>query len=135
VLSRSPKYQPERSAIRDWNLIEDEETRYHSFAIPGILKVVSSHSKLECTRLLRAIVNLYINVRLQRQGVTAHWSRERKLLINYVRKENWEWQIELLDVARAYLHFENRDKHDALMIIGGTIVRFDSQIEQVKRSI
>lgn len=133
--ARSPQYQPEKTAIRDWNLVEDEDARYHTYEIPGILKVVSAQSKKECTRLLRAVVNLYINVRLQRQGVTNHWNRERKLLINYVRKENWEWQIELLDVARAYAQFEKREEHDALITIGGSIVRFDSQIDQVNRSI
>lgn len=135
MLAERPKQEHAKSAIRDWHLVEDEESRYHSFDIPGILKVVSEHNRDECTRLLRAIVNLYIQVRLKRQGVSAHWSRERKLLINYVRKEPWEWQIELLDVARAYQHFEHREEHRALISIGGSIVRFDSQIEQINRSI
>lgn len=127
--------QVEKCAIKEWHLIEDETAKYHTYEVPGILKVVSAHSKTECTRLLRAIVNLYINVRLQRQGVTMHWSRERKLLINYVKKENWQWQIELLDVAKAYLHFESRDEHRALIVIGGSIIRFDSQIDQIDRKI
>ena len=78
---------------------------------------------------------MYINIRLQRQGVTNHWSRERKLLINYLKKEHWQWQVELLDVAKAYNKFENRDHHNAILLISGSIVRFDSQIIQVNRSI
>ncbi len=115
--------------------MEDENAKHYTFEIPAILKIVSEQSKAECTRLLRAIVNMYINVRLQRQGVTNHWSRERKLLINYLRKEPWQWQVELLDIAIAYLHFEHRDHHEAILVISGSILRFDSQITQINRII
>ena len=124
-----------KCAIRDWQFVEDDTTKFHTYEVAGILKIVSEQSKSECLRLLRSIVNMYINVRLQRQGVTNHWSRERKLLINYVKKEPWQWQVELLDVAKAYANFENREEHWALITIGGSIVRFDSQIEQINRNI
>jgi hypothetical protein len=127
--------QPARSAIRDWQLQEADNSRYTSYFLPGILKVVSKDGKEECFRLLRAIVNLYINSRLQRQGVTRHWKRERKLVINYLRKEDWEWRVELLDVARAYHHFENREKHLALIEIAGSIIRFESGISQINLTI
>ncbi|MDZ7849105.1 MAG: hypothetical protein U5L96_21620 [Owenweeksia sp.] len=75
-----------KTAIRHWDLIEDEQARYPTLRIPGILSLVSEVDIAECKKLLRNLVNLYINAKLQRQGVTHHWKRERKLLINYVRK-------------------------------------------------
>ena len=127
--------QPERTAIRDWQLMEDENARYPTYLVPGILRVVSREGEYECRHLLRTIVNLYINARLQRQGVTRYWKRERSLLINYLRKEDWEWRVELLDVARAYYHFEQRDQHRALIEIAGSIIRFESGISQINLTI
>ena len=133
-----PKLRPIdvfKPAIRDWQLVEDESARYPSLRIPGILTLVSEVDIEECKKLLRAVVNLYLNAKLQRQGVVQHWQRERKLHINYVRKEEWEWRIELLDVARAYFHYENRPEYKAQIEISGSIVRFESKISSSYRRI
>lgn len=134
-MKQARAFNDDKSAIANWELVEDQDARFPTLAIPGILSLTSEVDTEECKKLLRAVVNSYINVKLHRQGIKLHWQRERKLLINYVKKENWEWQIELLDVARAYLHYPQRAQHRALLQISGNILRFDSEINSQYREL
>ncbi len=135
MISKASPYYSDKLSISDWELEEKEGSRYPTIVVPGIITITSREGLEECKVLLRAVVNTYIRVKLMRQGVTQHWQRERQLLIKYAKKEDWEWRIELLDVAKAYAHFENRPQHRALVEISGSIVRFESNITSQYRHL
>lgn len=127
-MKRAKAFSDTKTAIAHWEVVEDQDSRFPRIYIPGILSITSEEGVEECRQLLRAVVNTFINVKLHRQGVKYHWQRERKLIINYVKKEDWEWKVELLDMAKAYQHYPQRAKHIAILEISGNILRFDSRI-------
>ncbi len=117
-----------RTSISDWKLEEPEIADHPTLFIQNILTVKSEYGLDECKTLLRAIINSYLNFRQQRQPLDENRARERKLIINYIKKEDWEWRLELSEITRHYQMYEGRNPHKALIEIQGRVFKFESEI-------
>ena len=117
-----------KTSISNWKLEQPEEAGYSTLFIKNILTVKSEHGLEECKKLIRAVINTYLNLELHRNPIDENRNRMRKLLINYNKKEDWEWRLELSEVARLYQMYEGRHQHKALMEIQGRVFKFESQI-------
>ncbi len=118
----------DRTAIADWELTQPDDSDYSTLVIKNILTVKSEYSLDECKKLIRAVINTYLNVEQQRNNIDQNRSRERKLLINYNKKEDWKWRLELSEITRHYQMYEGREVHKALIEIQGRVFKFESQI-------
>ncbi len=115
-------------SIRDWELLRSDTTEYCCVEVEGVLKIYSEEGYEECLRLLRAIVNTFINIRIYRDGMQAHYRRERRLWINYYKQQQWEWRCELEDLAHLYYRYEGRPQHPAQVVFYDSPLRFDSKL-------
>ncbi len=117
-----------KTSISDWKLEEPDLADYPTLFIRNILTVKSKYGLEECKRLLRAVVNTYLNLEQHRHPLDENRERERKLIINYVKKEDWEWRMELSETTRLYQMYEGRLPHKALIEIQGRVFKFESDI-------
>ena len=127
MIKAKPK-DAETTAIADWELTQPDDANYITLVIKDILTVKSEYNLEECKKLVRAIINSYLNLEQQRNNIDQNRSRERKLLINYNKKEDWKWRLELSEIARLYQMYEGREMHKALIEIQGRVFKFESQI-------
>lgn len=132
MIKQPRKDQQESSCIKDWNLTEEFRGEYFYLEVEGILKICSEENAEECRKLLRAVINTWINLELARSGVPASYTeqrkRERLLLINRLRRDQWEWCWMLQEVANLYHQYEARPKHPAVLSIMGNRWRFESKL-------
>jgi len=115
-------------SIRDWELKRNDTMEYCKIEVPGILQIFSEEEHEECLKLLKAIVNSFINLRIQRDGLQHHYQRERKLWINYHKKQDWEWRCELEDITHLYYRYEGRSQHFAQAFFYNNPIRFESKL-------
>lgn len=119
----------ETLSIRNWELKREDTAEYCRLEVPGVLQIFSEEGYEECVKLLRAIVNSFVNLRIQRDGLQHHYQRERKLWINYHKKQAWEWRCELEDITHLYYRYEGRAQHRAQAFFYSTPIRFESKLQ------
>lgn len=117
-----------KTSISDWLLQEPDVYEHATYFIKDILTVKSERGHEECRKLLRAVINTYLNIELYKHPLDENRERERKLLINYQKLEDWEWRLELSQATRLYQMYEGRNTHHALIEIQGRVFKFESQI-------
>lgn len=133
MIQEHTKDQESKSCIKDWELREEFRGAHFHLEVDGILQIVSEVDAEECRKLLRAVVQTWINLQLARSGVPAAYTeqrkRERLLLINRARKDQWEWCWILQEAANLYNQYEGREAHQAILVIMGNRWRFESSLK------
>lgn len=135
MIRQRPKYFESDVRMKDWHINEDllGDGRY-MLSVSCILQVYSTENFEECRKVLRAVVNTWINLKLARDGIDHRnkelWKRERNLLINYYPLADFQWGFRLQEAANAYNQFEGRQPHKAMLVIQGNTWKFETSLKK-----
>ena len=101
-------------SIKNWELIESSTDQYQTLTVSGIISIHSEVSLAECKGFLRVVARKFIRQYLKESGVLPNhpnYSRERNLVINYVRFEFDQWQRRLQPIIKAYRDVSTKPEH------------------------
>lgn len=94
----------------------------------GVIYITSPVSHEECRKLLRALVNTWINVKLHQKGISQeNYKSERHNLIHDYILHDWQWHYALEDMAHLYKAYEGRPQHSATADFTGNKVSFNGE--------
>lgn len=118
--------QPEgKISIANFKLTEVESAPYPTLQLNGICFVASKESYGSARNLFRAIVQCHLWLALREQPLDENESRQRRWLINYDLKEEWQWAEHFLKAATFYRDKALRREHEAWLEIRGHRLYFD----------
>lgn len=103
-------------SIADFDLIETHSNNrwtkgkgdYHLHVFK-VLHIQSTHSAEECRKLLRAVINTWINLQLYQRGIIFNKKKVRKEIIEHHIMADYKWHYLLEDMAHLFHRFEGRN--------------------------
>jgi len=104
-------------SIADFQLIENHhknpwtkgEGEYHLYVFK-VLHIRSLHSAEECRKLLRAIINTWINLQLHQRAIIFSEKKVRREIIQHHIMADYKWHYLLEDMAHLYHRYEGRPR-------------------------